>query len=56
MQIEIIRIFAPNRDNAYRHDNYSYGTIRECILIAGDKAIDNLTDVRNELNNFYNYY
>jgi hypothetical protein len=51
-----LQIFAPNRDGAPRPQNYSYGTVRECILLAGDSAVDDLTDFRNDLNNHYQYY
>ncbi len=51
-----LQIFAPNRDGVPRARNYSFGTIRECILITGDSAVDDLTDLRNDLNNHYQYY
>tara|TARA_R100001163_G_scaffold4536_1_gene5915 strand:+ start:15 stop:1577 length:1563 start_codon:yes stop_codon:yes gene_type:complete len=51
-----VRIFAPCRDNSVRSENYSFGTISECILYAGADGVTSLTDIRNDLNSYYQYY
>lgn len=50
-----IRLFAPNRDLAYRAHNYSYGTIKEAILYPSSNS-DNLEAIRDNINNQYQIY